>query len=196
MYSNPGNKTVSLTIDQGITQTKADYISVSPDAIAGFTWTQVSREITFTNTSEYAESYLWYFGDGSSSDETNPVHLYAEDGVFTVSLFANSAECAGNIISEDIEINTVGISHPDTPLNIAVYPNPGNGVFYFCPAAGLQHVAVKMIDVTGQVVHRENFSSVASGTTVKFGNLQLNPGIYFVEINSNEGEMLTKVLVK
>ncbi len=35
-----------------------------------------------------AEEYLWDFGDGSSSTEENPLHLYNQSGVFDVSLTA------------------------------------------------------------------------------------------------------------
>jgi len=48
--------------------------------------------VTFTNQSTLAEaitSYLWDFGDGTTSPITNPVHIYTAAGVYTVSLTAS-----------------------------------------------------------------------------------------------------------
>ncbi len=44
--------------------------------------------ITFTNESEYAESYVWDFGDGSTSTVTDPTHSYTAEGIYTVVLTA------------------------------------------------------------------------------------------------------------
>ncbi len=63
-----------------------------------FTYTIDNEEyapatVTFTNTSIVpatvgAVSYSWNFGDGSSSTEESPVHLYENPGAYTVSLVA------------------------------------------------------------------------------------------------------------
>lgn len=49
--------------------------------------------VTFTNTSIVPEragtvSYTWNFGDGSSSEEASPVHIFQTPGVFQVNLVA------------------------------------------------------------------------------------------------------------
>jgi PKD repeat protein len=43
--------------------------------------------VTFTNLSSGSyDGFLWDFGDGNISNETNPVHIYANKGVYTVTL--------------------------------------------------------------------------------------------------------------
>jgi|CXWL01.1.fsa_nt_gi PKD repeat protein len=44
--------------------------------------------VTFINTSRNATSYLWNFGDGSSSVQSNPTHTYTLDGTYPLSLKA------------------------------------------------------------------------------------------------------------
>ncbi len=45
--------------------------------------------VTFTNTSVYAGHYQWDFGDGFTSTETSPTHVYNQVGVYTVTLMAS-----------------------------------------------------------------------------------------------------------
>ncbi len=42
--------------------------------------------ITFINISSNASSYLWNFGDGTTSTESNPVHTYAFIGTYLLRL--------------------------------------------------------------------------------------------------------------
>lgn len=61
--------------------------SFSPDVL------MTSQSVAyFTNESIGAASYQWYFGDGSTSEEVHPNHLYTVDGMeeFTVYLYATS----------------------------------------------------------------------------------------------------------
>ncbi|HSG68386.1 MAG TPA: PKD domain-containing protein [Bacteroidales bacterium] len=54
-------------------------------------------EVSFTNFSQNATSYVWEFGDGETSTEKDPVHLYATSGNYTVKLTAkNSANVSAN----------------------------------------------------------------------------------------------------
>ena len=56
---------------------------------------EVGETITFTNTSQYATSYEWDFGDGNSSTEENPTHSYSSTGVFSITLTANGEGGSG-----------------------------------------------------------------------------------------------------
>lgn len=55
-------------------------------------------EITFINLSVNATSYLWDFGDGDSSTDTNPQHVYQDAGTYQVKLTAITGECQSSFI--------------------------------------------------------------------------------------------------
>ncbi|HBC80005.1 MAG TPA: hypothetical protein DEO60_08555 [Bacteroidales bacterium] len=56
------------------------YFSASPaDPVVG-------EDVWFTNESENVSSFEWDFGDGTISNEANPIHRYTSTGAFTVSL--------------------------------------------------------------------------------------------------------------
>ena len=46
----------------------------------------VGSEVSFLNESIDGETYFWDFGDGGTSTDLNPVHAYAEPGLFIVCL--------------------------------------------------------------------------------------------------------------
>jgi len=46
--------------------------------------------LTCTNSTTNATSYLWDFGDGQTSTESAPVHIYANEGAYTVKLTASN----------------------------------------------------------------------------------------------------------
>lgn len=62
------------------------------DFSANRTTVQVNETINFTDNSEYdPTSWLWNFGDGTTSTEQNPTHAYAAAGTYSVSLTVENA---------------------------------------------------------------------------------------------------------
>ena len=74
---------------------KDDPVVDSNDPISSFQY-EISAdnflEVTFSNFSQDANSYLWDFGDGNSSTDENPVHTYDAEGDYTVTLTATGAD--------------------------------------------------------------------------------------------------------
>lgn len=62
-----------------------------------------TRNIATTNESEYATSYLWAFGDGTTSTETAPTHTYAENGTYIITLTASNAN-GSSTATQQIEV--------------------------------------------------------------------------------------------
>ena len=68
---------------------------------AGFTYNASGLILTFTNTSQNAESYYWDFGDGTNSTEQSPVHTYNSAGNYTISLKVNSTAGYSDILKNE-----------------------------------------------------------------------------------------------
>lgn len=64
-----------------------------PQPTADFRYNlSASFAVSFTNASTDATSYLWSFGDGSTSTELSPIHAFASIGSKTVTLTAFNGE--------------------------------------------------------------------------------------------------------
>ncbi|MCB0683229.1 MAG: PKD domain-containing protein, partial [Saprospiraceae bacterium] len=72
--------------------TQMGFVVVGDVPAAGFTSMVTDLTVDLTNMSTDADSYLWDFGDGETSTESDPSHTYTEDGTYLVSLTATN-EC-------------------------------------------------------------------------------------------------------
>lgn len=77
------------------------------DPVASFQY-EVSEdnflEVSFTNFSQNAVSYSWDFGDGGTSTDENPTHVFAEEGSYTVTLTATNESDVSATFDREIEI--------------------------------------------------------------------------------------------
>lgn len=118
-YNNPGVYNVTLTVSNPAgnnTVTKTGYIVVYSTPTANFTSTVSGRTVTFTNTSTNNQSNSWNFGDGNSSTDVNPVHTYAADGSYTVTLTVTNP-CGSTTVTKTVVIDadpTAGFSGSPT----------------------------------------------------------------------------------
>jgi hypothetical protein len=81
--------------------------------VANFTYTIEGDTATFLNTSEQATTYMWDFGDGSTSTEINPTKIYTS-GTFIVKLTASNSE--DSFDSFEDEITVVVLSEATLPI--------------------------------------------------------------------------------
>lgn len=150
-YNTEGFFTASLTVSNGSgsdIERKTNLIVVINEdvPVAQFkvstTTGLAPLEITYTDQSEPSNaigSHVWTFGDGGISTEENPVHIYNNEGIYTVGLtvsnsFGADSEVKPNIISvigkPDDVIAAFTVNQPIgiVPSNIEFTNNSGGTV--------------------------------------------------------------------
>ena len=119
VYEKPGKYTATLTlVGPGGSSQKSCSIEVLPAdrVLAEFRGKPLKGrgtvEVAFESLAKNAKKLAWDFGDGTTSDETDPVHVYAAPGLYTVSLTAE------NDLGKDQRVREkyVKVAHPDEPI--------------------------------------------------------------------------------
>jgi PKD repeat protein len=149
-FYTPGIYTVSLSCEGPggtDTETKIDYISVSePPPLVDFSADPTSGSIPLTVnffdlTEGTIDSWLWDFGDGNTSDDQNPVHIYTEMDIYTVSLTATGPGGTETLVKDNF-INTseiLNVFASATPeiiceqssCQLSAYVSGGSGTYTF-----------------------------------------------------------------
>jgi PKD repeat protein len=186
------------------------------DCFANYTTTYNAGTSTFTlnvddKTTAAAISYLWDFGDGTSSTDIAPSHTYAADGIYNVCMSINTA--AGNIctycdsIGRDSQghvYRTAGfsmivknsgataVSEVTKGNTYSVYPNPSLGNSTIVSDKILSNATINVVTITGEkVVEMMN----CNGYQIALDIASQASGIYFVEV-INSGEIYRTKLIK
>ncbi len=157
-YDSAGTYNVSLiAYHECNNDTIFKQIKVCRNAIAGYTYSIDGGELAFTNTSQFAVSYIWYFGDGQTIEDENPTHIYTENGMYSVSLVAY------NICSRD-----------SVTMNINVIA---------CEAVN----AIYSFSISEKTVSFSNYSTGAIDIKWDFGDGQISEELNPVHTYDNEG---------
>ncbi|GAA3984187.1 PKD domain-containing protein [Mucilaginibacter dorajii] len=90
-----------------------------------FTISQAGYSVTYNNTTANAKSFAWTFGDGGTSTDKSPTHIYKTKGKFVANLSAtltNGKEISGSTIinvskSSPIVLNDNSLADWDTISN-------------------------------------------------------------------------------
>ncbi len=112
-YVTNGTYTVTLSASnatgQTITAIKKDAINAYLRPVAGFDFrpdlVYIPRDKLYTsNFSQGATSYLWDFGDGGTSTDYRPEHVYTKEGTYTVTLIAKTENDCSDTLKSPVPV--------------------------------------------------------------------------------------------
>lgn len=182
-YASAGTYTVSLTVsgpDGSDIETKTDYIRVSDVPVADFSGAPTSGaaplQVTFTDLSTNGPTtWSWDFGDGvGTSSAQNPVYVYQNQGLYTVTLTASNA--CGSDAEVKVDYINVGPPAPVQAFAQSDIPVSGNVSGNYTNTAASDNVYESITEVSSggkpsnrysYLEHKWNFN-VTGGNTVTF----------------------------
>jgi PKD repeat protein len=153
---------------------------------AGFTNTLNNYTATFTNTSTNGVTYLWDFGDGTTSTDPNPIHVYPGDGTYHVTLTTYN-DCGSNTASKDVVIVTTGISEA-VMEGFEIYPNPAKDVLNI-NISKHDVIRIELVDMVGKLVFANNKVNVNN----KIELAKYAEGVYFIRLYTSEKTFTYKI---
>lgn len=145
--------------------------------------------VAFDNLSPEGATYTWYFGDGTTSDEYAPNHVYEAIGEYTVTLHQETEIGCVDTSQTTISIDALGIQTITDDLNI--YPNPFQNNLTL-EAAGIRQIWVA--DAQGRLVYQSAEDGMTELKIIDTENW--STGLYFLTIQLEGGSLVTQKMTK
>lgn len=196
IYSTGGQKDISLTVsnaegnDMEIFQLQVDSLPVADfiyNYFGGF------QTFSFTNQSLAGNSYVWDFGDGTTSQDIHPFHTYITNGIYDVLLITEN-ECGRDTLIQTIDINNVGIGDQIEAEGISIYPNPNKGIFEIqFEENWTQKVEISLWDVKGKEIFLADYHMETPVYRVDISGI--SKGTYLLKIQSADRFVVKKVVI-
>lgn len=188
IYSTPGLKQVVLTVNgNSFSDSDTTAIEINDHPHAFFFIDEQHNEIEFislTNTSTNATSYLWDFGDGTSSTEVNPDHTYSECCEFFITLHA-----FGPCGTDTTFLTAVfeGIEMHFTEEAISIFPNPSDGWFNIQIQSAIPaKIGLSVFDVTGRKLLDVPEEMYFKNEIIKLDLTNYSPGMYLLQMSKDD----------
>lgn len=153
-------------------------------------------------------SYLWNFGDGTSSTLHFPTHTYSQLGNYTVCLTVSSGTCSSqycltNYVQRKVNASgmkyitvlpgssLIGIREISNTLTIGISPNPAYDKISLETNKPVSFL--KLVDVTGKTIMKSENIQVTNYT---LDVSELEKGVYFIEVHAKDGSRTVKKIIK
>jgi PKD repeat protein len=193
-WQSPGTKLVQVSASNAVGQTsrlKAVYVAPSP--AAAFSYADSGLSVAFASTSTGATSFLWDFGDGSSSADSALTHLFPASGIYDVSLIARNEYCA-DTLSQRLFLAAVSLQPDLAGAFIRLSPNPAEDWLRIEVSGSLpQDWSYRLLDLQGR-----SLLSATPGRTAAWSEdlplAKLTRGIYLLQIQAGTESRMYRVV--
>lgn len=130
----------------------------------------LSTAINFSSQASSAISWNWLFGDGSTSIQQNPSHVYAQPGIYTVSLItSNQLGCSDTVIIDDY---------------IEILANPVPSIQTSVPLSGCTPININFSTTTPNITTWSwNFGDTTASQLPSPSHAYYNAGVFPVSLN-------------
>jgi PKD repeat protein len=169
-----------------------DTLGIDNPPIAHFQYNVVDTlsplQVEFTDLSHHEPvTWLWDFGDGHTSQDTSPVHLYAAPGTYQVCLTVCNANTCDTECQE-LELDVVSTATVQgSSRKLMLSPNPTTGLI----EVGVSRSNGRLISVYNVQGQKIQTLTVAPGTLKGSLDLGQHPnGLYWVVLSDDTGRVI------
>ena len=165
---------------------------VKPVPFSGFsfevlTWQQV--RVSPINSS--GASVKWYFGDGTTSNNSNVTHRYANTGKYTIRLVMTSLSngCKDSTLVE-VQVDPSGIETQYNEAGLKLFPNPTQNNLHIESDMDLDGLNFKVYSLTGLLLMQNTFNAELLESGLNLSDLPV--GLYLLSIQNHKPQVFVK----
>jgi len=168
---------------------------------AGFTASddtiRINEAVRFNNISVTGESYLWDFGDGTTSSEVDPGHTFTDFGIYSVRLTVTSPNGCTSATTQQITVldGITGLTSDLINNQINLFPNPAmDQLTVSFELDSPQELDLTLVDPRGAVI-KKIAKQPYLNTPLMIDLSGLSVGIYYLTMNNKELQVVKKVVI-
>lgn len=184
---------VSDAFCNGTDLSGSTYITTIPLPIPSFEFNANNSEVSFNNTSLNADTYFWSFGDGNTSTEINPVHIYNNDGTYNVELTSTSSTCGDSTYSSSIIIIGVFAENIIDSRHVNVFPNPTKNIANVELIGFNGNIEIELHNSFGQILKSQSLSKYGNFITVDLKDIPV--GVYYIKVINENYLSTIKIII-
>lgn len=158
---------------------------------AAFSWSANGPEVTFVNASGNAETSTWAFGDGVTSTDQDPIHMYGASGTYDVILTTTSGICTDTAMAQ-VSVLTTGNAEFSHAVALTVFPNPA--LDHVRIHSSVQVLSIQLVDITGRPLNIP-VAGTNSGDLI-MDVTGVAAGRYTMAINTITGRMARPLMIE
>lgn len=138
--------------------------------------------VKFNNQSLNANSSIWNFGEGNSSQESSPEYIFSQEKIYAVKLKVEN-ECGADSIVKNVNLLKTIIEN-EKKSEINIYPNPaGDFIFFDSTADPSPDFSIRIYDFIGKKINMD--CSILQLQHKRLLNITALPsGTYFLHIQN------------
>lgn len=144
---------------------------------------------------DFALSYQWYLNGTEIPNSNAASYSMTEPGEYSVQI-QQFQQCPA-ITSAPITVGQVSVVENDkNHFGMTVYPNPNTGDFTLTTELKkATDAAIKIYDISGNVVYSKS-AFLPQGTRNMSMDLNLQSGVYFIEVSAVHGAQRERLIIK
>lgn len=188
--------TLKLTSPLGTSSAQFNNLVIQQLPVARFSVLLNGLAVECKNQSQYANSYLWDFGDTNTSDQFEPAHVYNKEGSYSVVLSSKN-ECGEGRLTRKVNMTSTSTGAIGSSGTAQLLPNPNEGSFNIIlndatPADAL----LSITNLNSTTLWESNIVINSPSQTIKVDQPDLASGVYLFNILTKDNTLTLKFIKK
>lgn len=197
-FNDAGTYSITATDSFGCVSEDAFILDIIDVPVVGISYSSSAYAYIFSSSTSYnlgsSATYFWTFGDGTTSTDPNPSHIFpwsspSSPAVYNVTLEITN-DC-GTSEESIIVTPSLGIESLESG-EFTVFPNPATGTVNIKFAQSVSDVNIRILDMSGRVVKHE---ASQTGSLLTLDVSELTGGNYILEISDDLSVTQTKLII-